>query len=279
MRVATVDGLVTLFYDGSKELYNVELSHEWFEGAAEGYYDNDEKESWEDWPLSDECKIYWKDRQSWQQIIVIEGVTEIPEMTFHRCENIKRVIMADTVIRIERNAFYCCFNLIYIKLSIYLEYIGVGTFGFCDLISVFIPPNCREIGGYAFDENKNLTIFNVSQHTAIGEDIIKRAKLLQDSHFELNERGYYHNQSEEVNNWLKNMNNDDEYSLHRACASFQPLKEVLLTIVRAKGIGAFQMKNEAGITPSQYLKENPYADVEEMDIVRDYVMKMMGECN
>jgi hypothetical protein len=29
MRVATVDGLVTLFYDGSKELYNRELNNEW----------------------------------------------------------------------------------------------------------------------------------------------------------------------------------------------------------------------------------------------------------
>ena len=65
----------------------------------------------------------------------------------------------------------------------------------------------------------------------------------------------------------------------RACTSFQPLKEVLLTIVSAKGIGAFQMKNEAGITPSQYLKENPYADIDEMDIVQDYIATMMGECN
>ena len=93
----------------------------------------------------------------------------------------------------------------------------------------------------------------------------------------MDERGIYNSQTDDVHNWLKNMNNDDKCSLHRACASFQPLKEVLLTIVRAKGIGAFQMKNEAGVTPSQYLKENPYADVEEMDIVRDYILKMMGE--
>ena len=37
------------------------------------------------------------------------------------------------------------------------------------------------------------------------------------------------------------------------------------------------MKNEAGITPSQYLEENPYADIDEMDIIREYVSKMMGE--
>ena len=75
------------------------------------------------------------------------------------------------------------------------------------------------------------------------------------------------------------MNNDDKYSLHRACTSFQPLKEVILTIIKAKGIGMFQMKNEAGVTPSQYLKENPYADIDEMDIVQDYIATMMGEYN
>ena len=103
--------------------------------------------------------------------------------------------------------------------------------------------------------------------------------MLHNSHFELNERGTYHGQTDDVHNWLKNMNNDDKFSLHRACSSFQPIKKVLLTIVLAKGIGAFKVKNEVGITPSKYLKENPYAEIEEMDIVRDYVMKMMGEYN
>ena len=99
--------------------------------------------------------------------------------------------------------------------------------------------------------------------------------MISDSHFELTEKGYYHDHTQEVNDWLKDMNSGEQYSLHRACSSFQPLKEVILAIVKAKGIGAFQVKNEAGITPSQYLKENPYADVEEMDIVREYIVTMM----
>ena len=114
MRVATVDGLVTLFYDGSKELHNEELYEEWFEK-----YECDEcnpnyphGDNWEDWPLSNECKQYLRERESWQQVIVVEGVTQIPAYTFRRCKNIKRVIMANTVVRIERWAFCSCKRLI-----------------------------------------------------------------------------------------------------------------------------------------------------------------------
>ena len=276
MRVATVDGLVTLFYDGSKTIYNADLHDEWWDE----YLDHDSnEEGWEDWNLSDECKRYFKERQTWQQVIIEEGVTEIPINSFHGCRNIKRVIFSDTVVRIEWGAFSSCSSLSYIKLSMNLEYIGFRAFGSCILMSVFIPPSVRVVRDRAFSYNKNLAIFNVPQDTEIGQNAIHQTKLLQDSHFELDKYGHYRDQTHEVHNWLKNMNNDNEYSLHRACASFQPIKEVLLTIVRAKGIGAFKVKNEAGITPSQYLKENPYAEVEEMDIVRDYVMKMMGECN
>lgn len=37
---------------------------------------------WESWDLSDECRQYYRERLSWQQIIIVEGVTEIPECTF-----------------------------------------------------------------------------------------------------------------------------------------------------------------------------------------------------
>ena len=279
MRVATVDGIVTLFYDGSKELYNRELEMEWFEEFSlwsSGYdpHEVDDAE-WEEWGISDECKQYWKERRSWQQVIIEEGVTEIPEMTFSYLKNVKRVIFANTVVRIMAAAFSYCSSLVYIKLSINLEVIEASAFYGCGLVSVFIPPRCREIGERAFASNGHLDIFHVPRDTALGNSVVEYTKLLED-HYGY---GSYPGVTEEVHNWLKNMNNDDEYSLHRACASFQPLKEVILTIVRAKGIGAFKVKNEAGITPSQYLKENPYADIREMDIVRDYVMKMMGEYN
>ncbi|GFH46425.1 hypothetical protein CTEN210_02899 [Chaetoceros tenuissimus] len=282
MRVATVDGLVTLFYDGSKPLFNWELEEEWWEEFSlwcNGWdYDEVRDEHWEDWDLSEECKKYWKDRRSWQQIIVVEGVTAIPGFTFRKCNNIKRVIMADTVVRIEWGAFGSCSSLGYIKFSTHLEYIERRAFIQCNLSSVFVPPTCRAIRESAFTGNENLTIFNVPHDTVLGQDVISQTKLLRDSHFEVDKYGNYRDQTQ-VHNWLKNMNNDNKYSLHRACTSFQPLKEVLLTIVQAKGIGAFKVKNEAGVTPARYLKENPYADVDEMEITRDYIATMMGEYN
>lgn len=84
MRIATVDGLVNLYYDGSKELYNEELRDELSQAydrirrldgldAAKGI-------AFEDLEVSVECKNYCIERMTWQQVIVVEGVTEIPEI-------------------------------------------------------------------------------------------------------------------------------------------------------------------------------------------------------
>ena len=129
MRVATVDGLVTQFYDGSKKLYNYELHSEWLRAC----YFNKEDDI-ESMDLSDECKDYFRERLSWQQIIVVEGITVIPEYTFYGCFNIKRVIIADTVIRIGIKAFLRCMNLVYVKWSLRLKYIGEAAFKLCNLL-------------------------------------------------------------------------------------------------------------------------------------------------
>ncbi|GFH57166.1 predicted protein [Chaetoceros tenuissimus] len=238
MRVATVDGLVTLFYDGSKKLYNDELDWECFTIAA----DAGDLESLD---ISDECKRYWKERQTWQQ----------------------RVIFADTVIRIEGSAFIHCRSLIFIKLSINLEIINVLAFGHCNLTSVFIPPRCREVGLLAFTRNTNLTIFSVPNDTELSSNVINDAKLL--------ERFPGHGS---MNTWMKNINIGPEFALHRVCASFEPTVEMLVdTMEERGGIKAFQVENSIGVTPSQYLKENPYAYVSEKEVIEKYVLQMMGE--
>ncbi|GFH61887.1 hypothetical protein CTEN210_18363 [Chaetoceros tenuissimus] len=277
MRVATVDGLVTLFYDRSKELFNQELSREWWNA----YCDNDgnsNDDDWKEWDISDECREYWRQRISWQQIIVTDGVTEIPDSTFYNCWNIQRVIFADTVVRIEYQAFSDCRSLVYIKLSINLEYIGMWAFFLCNLSSVFIPSSCRVIRNDAFASNENLSIFSVPQHTELGRDMIQFAALAKSSPFQLRRDGWYEREvNDDMNTWIKNMNHDEVFSLHRACASFQPLKQVLYNIIQEKGLKAFKVKNDVGITPSQYLKENPYTELTEKEIIHDYLMKLMGE--
>lgn len=79
MRVANVDGLVTLFYDGS-DIYNEELPREW-----DGFRspNGEDLQSNEDVPS--DCKNYMTQRLSWEQILVIEGVAAIlPPRAFHR---------------------------------------------------------------------------------------------------------------------------------------------------------------------------------------------------
>ncbi|GFH46349.1 predicted protein [Chaetoceros tenuissimus] len=93
MRVATVDGLVTLFCDGSKLLYSEELEDEFFEARGSVEFNDVDLADLDD-DLSDACRKYFKERSSWQQIIIQEGVTEIPRRTFSRCYNIKRVMVA-----------------------------------------------------------------------------------------------------------------------------------------------------------------------------------------
>ena len=66
---------------------------------------------------------------------------------------------------------------------------------------------------------------------------------MRDSPFELDIDGNYENQTDEVHNWIKNINSDEKYSLHRACSSFQPLKEVINAIVEKKASNRiFQQK-------------------------------------
>ena len=160
-----------------------------------------------------------------------------------------------------------------------------------------MPPRCREICEDAFKYNKKLSIFHVPQDTELGRNIIVGTALARASSMENNEQliGTGHNftghnfaqvrayeqgriaASNNMNQWLKNMNNDSQFTLHRACSSYQPLKEVINAIILQKGLKALREENSAGVTPSRYLQENPYTELNEKEIIREYLIKMMGE--
>ncbi|GFH44336.1 hypothetical protein CTEN210_00810 [Chaetoceros tenuissimus] len=269
MRVADVGGLVTLFYDGSKSLVDETLSLEFLNE----YFDYGRNiNGWGSYSETDKCDRFVRERESWQEVVVMDGVTEIPRITFIFCHNIQRVIFADSVIRIEGGAFEGCRNLEFVKLSTNLEYIGLAAFFKCNLSSIFIPPRCEQIENLAFSRNRNLEIFNTPEDTELGDNLISSTKILQNSPFE---NGSNHGA---VNNWLKNINAEDEFALHRICSSFQPSLEAVLDTMKDKGgPKAFQLKNNIGITPSRYLKENPYADLNEKDIIKQYILHMKGE--
>ncbi|GFH49030.1 hypothetical protein CTEN210_05506 [Chaetoceros tenuissimus] len=279
MRVASVDGLMTLFYDGSESILDEELHNE---GVDIYMQDDLDGEELVPWGLSNACKKYWKSRLSWEQVIVVEGVTKIPDFTFWYCKNIKRVVCANTVLRIEQYAFHKCKSLLIIKLSINIQYIGKHVFEECNLQSVFVPSTCTDVDIHAFRHNRRLIICNVAQQTRMhGKHIFDGTKLLKKSPYNIREidtDGPEPRTDEPFNDWVKNINSDDEFSLHRACCDNEPTVEIFLPILETQGIGAFLKKNKIGITPSRYLKKNPFAKIKEIEIVRNYIMNMVGEC-
>ena len=243
-------GKNTYFYNGEK-LYDFETSQ---------YLVHDKEE-----------------RLTWEVIMVLPGVEVIPDSTFSECWNVKTVIMSDTVRRIEGRAFDSCYCLEFVKLSTSLEYIGRWAFHFCrSLTSIFIPPSCREIGDWAFQYCKQLIIFNVPENTELGGSVIARTALIKSSPFQTNDRGEYAN-TNQVNGWIRNRHADNQFSLHRACASYNPLDEVIFNIVKREGIGAFKNPDSVGITPSQYLSLNPFTEIKEEKIIKRYILEMMGE--
>ncbi|GFH61802.1 hypothetical protein CTEN210_18278 [Chaetoceros tenuissimus] len=223
-----------------------------------------------------------EERLSWKVIIVLPGVRVIPDWTFWSCKNVEKVIMSDTVRRIEWGAFSTCISLEFVKLSQTLEFIGVNSFQSCvSLTSIFIPPSCREICNWAFNWCSEFIIFHVPQHTLIGrnvfelgKDVIRRTKLFEASPFYGHDNDY---NAEEVNTWIKNINMNEEYELHRACSSFNPIEDIVYGIVRRKGLSSFQAPNALGITPAQYLAANPYADIDQHKLIKRYIAEMMGE--
>ncbi|GFH59536.1 hypothetical protein CTEN210_16012 [Chaetoceros tenuissimus] len=201
-----------------------------------------------------------EERQSWEAIIILPGVEIIPERTFIACDNFEMVIMADTVKRIEKEAFLHCTRLVFVRLSRNLEFIGEWTFCYCDsLTSIFIPPTCREIGDMAFFDCKKLIILHVPQDTRLGFNVIAATALIEASPFET-KLGIYSN-GEEVNDWIKNQNMTPDCELHRACSSFNPIQEHIYGIAKRKGFNSFHAQNAIGITPLQYLEANPFVEI------------------
>ncbi|GFH59539.1 hypothetical protein CTEN210_16015 [Chaetoceros tenuissimus] len=238
------------------------------------------EELWDD--ENNEILIYdFRERDTWEVVIILPGVEEIPLETFAECEKLETVIMSDSVKRVWNRAFFGCLRLSFVKLSRNVEFIGISTFLHCEsLTSIFIPPSCREIGHQAFMECKKLIIFQVPQHAQLGNSVIAGTALFVASSFVTNEYGGYYNR-EEVNDWIKNVNFSDEFELHQACSSYHTInQESVYEIIKRKGLKAFQKKNAIGITPSQYLELNPFdpfAEIDQHKIMTQYVLEMMGE--
>ena len=80
-----------------------------------------------------------------------------------------------------------------------------------------------------------------------------------------------------MNEWIRNRHAENQYSLHRACASYNPLEEVIFDIVKRQGLKALKNRDSIGFTPSQYLLQNPFTEITEKKIMKRYILDMMGE--
>ncbi|GFH50167.1 leucine-rich repeat domain-containing protein [Chaetoceros tenuissimus] len=222
--------------------------------------------------------IYSREEQrSWEVVIVLPGVRVIHRRAFSMLEKLQTVFMSeDSVETIEEMAFDRCENLSFVKFSRNLEYIGYAAFYQCrSLTSIFIPPSCREIGNKAFCGCRKLIIFHVSRQTQLGGKAITNTALFKTSPIEVDDR----NIRENVNAWISNINgDDDEFALHRACSSFNPIAGDIIEIVKRQGLISFKRKNQIGITPLEYLEANPFAEhIDQCSFVKRYMLEMMGE--
>lgn len=233
-----------------------------------------------------------EERQTWKVVIVLPGVEVIPENTFEECENIETVVMNDDVRRIDEYAFSLCNSLSFVRLSRNLEYIGPVAFrGSDSLTSMFVPPSCREIGHYAFGANEKLIILSVPENTQIADDFIGNTELMKQ--FDCEAFGddiegwldFLNDGFEDIFDWFDRLDFPDRRanSLHRICCSTNEDEAVLISeqiyqIVKEQGPQALLVKNAIGITPLQYLKENPYLEsIDEMKILRRYVVEKLGQ--
>ena len=123
-----------------------------------------------------------------------------------------------------------------------------------------------------------MIILQIPQHTQLGRNVISETEVIKASPFTStnNRFGFYEN-TEEVNEWIKMHHADNEFPLHRACSSSNPLDEVIFDIVKRQGLNAFNKPDSIGVTASQYLSHNPFTEIKKQNIIKRYVLDMMGE--
>lgn len=161
--------------------------------------------------------------------------------------------------RIEDKAFWHCDKLVEVKLSRNLEYIHWQAFAYCkSLFSIFLPETCRWIYDEAFLNCENLIIFRVYQQTMLGSAVLLHTALIMQSSYQ--EEYENRQEIEEIHEMVKAINLEEEYALHRICASDDPPKvftnESVASFVEENGLQALRA-NKIGITPLKYLSENP----------------------
>ena len=72
------------------------------------------------------------------EVIIPEGVTEIPILRFEHCNHLTRVVLPESLQSINIRAFYDCINLKEVVISKNVSYIGEGAFDSCERLERII---------------------------------------------------------------------------------------------------------------------------------------------
>lgn len=89
------------------------------------------------------------------EVTIPDGVTDISNYAFYKCNSITGVIVPSSVTRIGNYAFAECKGITNVTLSEGLTTIGSRAFYYCEgITSITIPSTVTSIGSYAFSNNK-----------------------------------------------------------------------------------------------------------------------------
>lgn len=94
--------------------------------------------------------------------VQLAGITEIPESTFKKCENLKTVIMKKGIAIIGKEAFSSCHKLSSVLLPNTLKRIEIWAFGWCySLKEITIPASVEYVACQSFESCNNLEKVNI----------------------------------------------------------------------------------------------------------------------
>lgn len=108
-----------------------------------------------------------KVKEKAQRIVITSKVDEIYANTFNSCEELRDVILPETIKRIDNFAFYNCIKLEKINLPSSISFIADGAFDRCDNLTI----HCEK-GSYAeeFAKGRGIPVSYISYSSSFAED-------------------------------------------------------------------------------------------------------------
>ena len=108
--------------------------------------------------------LYPNDYQRITNVVLVSGITEIPEKFFDGCSSLASVTMPDSVMNIGPYAFRNCRELIELEIPNCVTNIGSYAFYGCSgLTSVTIPEGVESVGDYALKNCRSLIVAYVPE--------------------------------------------------------------------------------------------------------------------